>query len=252
MPRATKQATYDRVYLEGLPRTQIQALAKSEKIKANGKTAEIITQLLLKKEMIDQGVDEEAAPRTTSINTRADPIIVDALENDNARDAEPEATAIKAEPCDVPQSAQHSVSFQQARGTPSTLAPLELTDKDVRSVRRRLTSMGNEQGSLETGVNEIKGLLEFTQSTLVDGRQAIANLSWTRQSIEQVVIGDYKLDRTLWDGTGRMKEDGQGKDSGSDGADSDSSADSEEDARNASQELFVRDSDGSDDEEMYL
>lgn len=79
-------------------------------------------------------------------------------------------------------------------------------NKDVRFVKRQLTSLVNDGIAIRDEVDKTEKVLGHMMFIANDISGDIRELSWVRSKIEGDVLRTLKSDRTLWDGTRVMTD----------------------------------------------
>ncbi|KIM40294.1 hypothetical protein M413DRAFT_176325 [Hebeloma cylindrosporum] len=237
MPRAKKGGStrYSRDTLEQLTRTQIQQIAKTQGVKANGKTAAIINELLSR-----QSPRRLGTPETDIIHVEEDGI---------AHKLIPEVEVIKEEPVAVSPSRLEQGPVQMTVNTPGNNpltssnrrctpypprrrssyttgsssdsgpsrpptpphVPFQTNEQHVRIARRQLKRWNDERVALEDELAEHSNALQYALQELKEGQTEIHERGWRRAIIEKNIVARMKEVRPYWDGTPFMKKPEQEK-----------------------------------------
>ncbi|KAF8622708.1 hypothetical protein AX15_006799 [Amanita polypyramis BW_CC] len=219
-----------RATLQALSRSELQALAKREGIKANLKSENIIGRLLQK---YPEGYPRSLAPSPVEAplpqtNTGADVIQPD---RSNAEDPLTHARIRQAnvKPQDFylgkgsvasidhheglaskEDSAMHEFQAgplsRQPKQTPEFVVP---TKKILRFIRRELTGLVNEKGSIMEELYESEQMLQKNLGDIDSMVRDANELVWMRLAVERRIARKMKKDRTIWDGTEFMSKRSQ-------------------------------------------
>ncbi|GLB37737.1 hypothetical protein LshimejAT787_0407880 [Lyophyllum shimeji] len=222
----------DRTALNKLKRHDLQQVARRERLKANGKSSDIIDGLLAK---YPDGVPrrQTSHPRKGKPQSKISPKIKP--EPENVEPAETVTPQLKRQKFDIgsagassrlprlpstPLSERFAATWIEsvavAIGQPTPAAcssqpelspPPPPGYKDVRFVRRELVDLVNNSVTIQAEVTEAEALLKRAALMYNEVSLDFREMACIRRTIEGSFVAKMKEDRTLWDGTFMMKND---------------------------------------------